>query len=221
MMAVRRLDPATGVVIDRLPNRGRPVRREPSRAPIEHLRYDWFPLHTKPRSERLAQIILESYGLATFCPVDPRPRHQNGYQRARKEARRIVEYPWHPRLMFVGMERPYAWHVVTGCEAVSAIISTTQGEIRRMDQMQIYQLMRTYGRGRFIPPEHQRFMRTGAEFEVGDAVIATEGPLTMHSGTIVVREINGEMAKVFTDFFGTTMGFSVPVAILAKRGPVV
>ena len=64
-------------------------------------------------------------------------------------------------------------------------------------------------------PDEQRFMRTGAEFQVGDRVRVVEGVLEGHAFS--VEQIAWNMAGVFGTWFGAEMGFDVPTQTLEKE----
>lgn len=208
----RRIDPATGRT-EQLPRRGRLTRLDPSSAPIEHTRWDWFPLAVSPGKEMLARLLLEARGLATFCPMEVRWRNANRYDQARRSKRRIA-YPWHPGVIFVGMRAPYPWATVMGSPVVRHVISIERDRPRRMKLYDVGRLIRLKDSGRFVRPEHQRWMPTGREFEAGDTVHVTAGPL--EGRTLKVEQIDGRMAEVFAEFFGSHRGFWIPLEHLER-----
>ena len=209
----RRVDPATGRTMENLPRRGRAHRREPSSVSVEHLRYDWFPLRVVPGKERLARILLEDRGLVTFCPVETRWRNANRADRARRNKRRMT-YPLHPGLVFVGLTQPYRWADVFAAPVVRSVISLAPDRPRRIRHDAVWRLMVRFGQGRFVRPDEQRWMATGAEFGVGDTVRVTSG--VMEGRRFEVAAITGSTARLFGHWFGAELGFEVPTEILAQ-----
>ena len=221
----RRIDPETREVERaRVPDVTRPrplpprvARREPSKSPVEHLAFDWFPLRVTPGKERLARLLLEDRGLVTFCPMEVKFRHRNHVQKARGQAKPPVAYPWHPGLVCVGLCWPYRWHLVVSVAPFQSIVSSNPDRPRRMRHDAIWRLMARFGEGRFVRPDHQRWMQTGSEFDAGDVVRVTTGPL--EGQAFRVDAISGSTARLFGRWFGTSdYGFDVPVEILAKDG---
>lgn len=211
----RRIDPRTGEPVDSLLRRGRKVPREPSAAPVEHLHYDWFPLRVSPGKERLVRLLLEDRGFVTFCPMEVKWRNANRADRARRKKRQIA-YPWHPGLVFVGMQQPHPWHQVVSIPPVRSVISIRPDRPVRMNPDDLWRLMKRFGEGRFVAPESHRWMRTGQEFGPGDMVRVVSGPLEGHIGPVEVQEITGNMARVFATFFGAERGFDIDVQHLAR-----
>lgn len=209
----RRIDPATGQPIGRLPKRGRVTRLEPSSAPIEHMAWDWFPLAVAPGKEQLARLLLEQRGLVSFCPLEVRWRNTNRYDKARR-AKRQIAYPWHPGVIFIGMREPYPWGTVMSPRPVRHVISMERAQPRAMKATEVGRLIRLKDHGRFMRPDHQRWMETGAEFEAGDAVRVVAGPL--EGRQLRVEQISGQMATVFAEFFGAHRGFEIPLEQLAR-----
>lgn len=211
--ASRRIDSATGKPIAKLLRRGRVHQREPSSVNVEHLRYDWFPLRVVSGKERLARILLEDRGLATFCPVETRWRHANRADQARR-SKRPITYPLHPGLLFVGLTPPHRWADVFAAPVVRSVISLAPDRPRRIRHDAVWRLMVRFGQGRFVRPKEQRWMATGAEFEVGDTVRVISG--VMEGRTFEVSAISGSTARLFGHWFGAELGFEVPTEILAK-----
>ena len=211
----QRIDASTGQPIGRLPKRGRVTRLEPSSAPIRHMAWDWFPLAVMPGKERLARLLLEPRGLVSFCPMEVRWRNANKYDRARRSKRQIA-YPWHPGVIFIGLRRPYPWASVMALEPVRYVISAEPDRPREIRTDEIGRLLRLKDSGRFIRPEHQRWMVTGAEFDPGDAVRVVAGPL--EGRKLRVEAISGQTATKFGEFFGATRGFEIRLTDVERAG---
>lgn len=207
-----RINPKTGEVTTVRPSTHRARPRTPSSATVRCGDWDWFPLSVFSGKEALAQILLEDSGFATFCPRKSRWRNRNRYDRAR-QTKRLIHYPWLPGLVFVGMCPPYEWHKLA-LRPVLHIVSTTQAEPRAMDQQAIWSLMETFEAGRFIAPDYHRHMATGEEFDPGDEVAFRDGP--MADQRVIVKEINGRVAHVFGQMFGSERGFQADVASLKR-----
>lgn len=191
--------------------RGQP--REPSRQRIDHLRYDWFPVRVQPGREKLARILMEDRGFVTFCPMEIKWRHCNRQAKARNDKRQIA-YPWHPGLVFVGMLAPYRWHLVVSLPMVRGVIGVRPDSPRRLRPDAVWRLMDRFGEGRFVPPDEQRWMPSGAEFAVGDRVRVVRG--AMEGQMFTVEMIRGRMAVLFGRWFGADMGFEAPLSMLAR-----
>lgn len=213
MKHARLIDPSTDRPIARLRAGGTNEKRQPSTAKVEHLRYDWFPLRVTPGRERLARLLLEDRGIVTFVPTEAKWRNRTKQDRARRQ-KQLIEYPWHPGLLFVGITRPYPWHDVFCWDVVRSIISPTPTSPCRLKHEEVWRLMQRFGRGRFVRPEHQRWMRSGEEFAVNDPVVVIDGAL--EGRRFIVSGITGELASVFGEFFGTARCFDIPVEHLAK-----
>jgi transcription antitermination factor NusG len=199
----------------RLPRRGHVTRLEPSSAPINHWAWDWFPLAVVAGRERLARLLLEARGLATFCPLEVRWRNTNRYDEARR-AKRQIAYPWHPGVIFVGLRWPYPWATVMAPAPVRHVISIERHRPRRMKTAEVGRLIRIMDSHRFVRPDHERWMVTGHEFDVGDAVRVTAGPF--EGRELRVQQISGRTALVFGEFFGAERGFEIRLQDLVRAG---
>ena len=176
-------------------------RREPSSAPIEHECFDWFPLAVWSGREKLARIMLEDAGLTTFHLVRVEWRNANKYDRARR-AKRRTGYPLVPGLVFVGLRRGqrYPWHLVVAPHVVSHVISDRPDRPRRLSHDAIGRLLEARDSGRFVRPDHQRYMPTGGEFGEGDQVRMWRG--AFEGKRLKVEKIDDRMLAAFVTFFG-------------------
>lgn len=207
-MMAWRIDPQTGET-RRVPSRGSVERRQPSAAKIEHMRWDWFPLAVWSGKETLARLMLEDAGLVTFCPVEVRWRNTNKYDKARR-AKRQIGYPVIPGLVFVGIRKPYPWHVVMAPHVVSYVVSDNPVAPKRIANDGIGRLIAAKDAGRFVRPDEQRHMPTGKEFGEGDQVHMWRG--AFQGKRLRVEKIEGAMLGAFAWFFGEVRLIWLPLS---------
>ena len=73
----------------------------------------------------------------------------------------------------------------------------------------LWGIMDRYSRGEFVAPSYQKHMETGCEFDPGDQIMMTDGPLIGQEFT--VRAINGSKAEVLCRLLGKEAVHSVGV----------
>ncbi len=167
--------------------------------------YRWFVLCTPPQREFLAELLLSREGFATFIPTRREWRFNNHVARM-KRIKTERTYPLMPRYLFVGMsDHTPGWRGIFRFGVVTSVIGVDNvPEVVRYQPL--HDLMQRHNAGRFRAPLAHQYMQTHREFKVGDRVLTDDG---LFEGK--VKEIKGNMAKVFIEIFGRTTQFEVPL----------
>jgi len=192
-----------------------PERREGGPFPIDRIaeeidRHAWFLARVSPGMEFSVVTLMADRGLFAWTPTRSEWRRPNGSV-ARKRLRTFVAAPGYVVVAMPLEPAARRWHLVTWCphviEMMGASIVGAPVEIGPANVELIVQLSTE-------AEEHERFMRTRAEFRVGDAVRAVSG---IYEGKVfdVMLIIEGR-ATVMADFCGAARRTSIPVSDLER-----
>lgn len=155
---------------------------------------DWYMVQTAPQREWIGQAIVAEHGHPVFLPTRDVWRRRN---RAERHKRR-VQFALIPRCLFLAFT-PGAedWLRLYNADAITGVVSV-QGKPRALPPAQLQDFLHRIGG--VSAPDHQRYMRSRAEFAVGDTVRVVDGPL---AGQLVeVTSIRGASAEALADLFG-------------------
>lgn len=133
----------------------------------------WFILRTLPQREIMSAKILRHMGLIAEVPREPRMRRQTKWDKERKS----ILYPSMPGYIFYATEcapREIPWHTVFKLHLIRSVVSIN-GVPALIDQSAVEHLLQSVWA--VEPPAYAKFLRTGKEFDVGDMVFITNGPL--------------------------------------------
>lgn len=164
---------------------------------------DWYALRARPATERLVADRLGSLGVPCAVPIKIEYRRRSRVAKT-KEA---VTLPVLTGYVFAAVA-PGRWGAVLGVRHVSGVLGV-EGVPTRMRAAQLAAFCRRSAAGAFSAPEHQRHMRTGREFSVGQKV-EVFGTRTPFDGRVVeVAELRGEVAQVVMQMLGSTRTVAV------------
>ncbi len=151
--------------------------------------------------------ILRRAGFQTFLPVRKEYRQMNRYS-TNKE---LVSYPLLNDWLFVGWdEAENRWHQLMDLDVVGGVMATG-GRPVRIKEAAVKALMRRYGGGK-LSPDTYRYMKTGAEFRVGDVVKVLEGPFDGHELRVV--DIAGPSVRAVLDILGGATEIEIGAGVL-------
>jgi len=122
--------------------------------------WSWYLVHTKPRKEGVALTNLERQGYACYLP-------QMQIERVRRRKAVIVTEPMFPRYLFVRLDSSghgKSWSPIRSTLGVSGLVHFGARTARVDDGL--VELLR----------QREETMPTEAIFDVGDAVVITDGP---------------------------------------------
>lgn len=147
------------------------------------------------RREHLPKLLLERKGFEVFLPLKKDWRRKDRTSREKQ----LVTFPLLADWVFVGwgFDRP-RWHELLSMDIVVGALGTN-GCPARIPDYKIVQLMQQWGAGK-VAPEHQRWMRTHGEFEVGDTVRVVAG--SWQGFEMDVVDIDGASAKGIINLLG-------------------
>ncbi len=166
----------------------------------------WYALRVISQKEFLAQEILRRLGLFTYVPVRKEWRHKNRYAKARRENKVLMSYPETVGYVFIGFtpnqltpENIPHWMKLFNLTCVTGAVGIN-GEPKQINKDALKRLAKTFPNG-VQKPEHEAYMRTHREYQVGDNVVICEGPF---QGQVVpVVELNEGHAIVKLELFGS------------------
>lgn len=151
--------------------------------------------------------ILRRAGFDTFLPLRKEYRQKNRFSPEKV----LVAYPLLNDWMFVGWDAgEYRWHQLMDLDVVGGVMATG-GRPVRVREPQIKALMRRFGGGK-LSPESYRYMKTHAEFNVGDLVRAVDGPLDGHELRVV--DIAGPSVRAVLDILGGATEIEIGADVL-------
>lgn len=156
--------------------------------------------HIKGTGERVfvAEHILKEADFQVYMPKRYDWRKTNRYSNERTR----VEYPAMGDWLFVGWpDHLNRWHDMMALEVVAGVLGSG-GNPLVISERDIIALMAEMGR-RGLPSELQRYMRTDAEFDVGDMVRVSSGSLEGYETEVV--EIDGPSALIVMELFGRSV----------------
>lgn len=158
------------------------------------------PVKGSGQEVNVHELILRKNGFEVFLPV-------------RKEWRRVSRYSpekvlrMYPKLggwMFVGLDDlGCRLQDLAALDLVDRVLGAA-GHPVVISEAKVIDLMRRWGGGTLAPEQH-RYMRTHAEFEVGDTVRVVEGSL--EGFEFEVTGIDGPFAEGFVSLFGRETAF--------------
>jgi transcriptional antiterminator RfaH len=122
--------------------------------------WSWYVVHTKPRQEDVALTNLERQGYACYLP-------QMQIERVRRRKAVIVTEPMFPRYLFVRLDSSghgKSWSPIRSTLGVSGLVHVGARAARVDDAL--VGLLR----------QREETKPTKAIFDVGDAVVITDGP---------------------------------------------
>jgi len=141
------------------------------------------------------EVLLRRNGFDVFLPVKLEWRRKH---RCTKE-KQLVAFPLLSGWLFVGwLSAQPRWDDLMALDVVSGVLGTG-GRPARISEARMSKLMRRWGGG-LAAPEHRRFQRTHAEYDVGDRVQVMQGTFEGVEVSVVSLEDSG--AKVAFQFFG-------------------
>ena len=168
--------------------------------------YSWYAVCVPPQKEFVFQRLLDRDGFATFVPTRKEWRFANRIARVKKRKSEKV-YPVMPRYVFVGMNTGTpGWDAVFRFNIIHPTVIGFDGEPYQIPNDPLYRLMREHNRGRFNAPDSHRYMQTHREFKAGDMVLTDDG---LFEGR--VQELQGNMARVFIEMFGSSREVMVDI----------
>lgn len=122
------------------------------------------------RREHLPKVLLERAGFEVFMPLRKDWRRVNRIS----SEKHLVTYPLLADWVFVGWDEGCPrWADLMELDIVVGMLGTN-GKPALIPEDRIVQMMAQWGAGQ-IAPEHHRYMRSHAEFEVGDTVRVVDG----------------------------------------------
>jgi transcriptional antiterminator NusG len=151
--------------------------------------------------------ILRRAGFDTFLPLRKEYRRKNRFSPEKV----LVAYPLLGDWLFVGWDAGEPrWHQLMDLDVVAGVMATG-GRPVQIAETQVKALMRQFGGGK-LSPECYRYMKTGAEFHVGDTVRAVDGPLDGHELRVV--EISGPSVRAVLDILGGSTEIEIGADVL-------
>ncbi|WP_170335004.1 transcription termination/antitermination protein NusG [Ruegeria arenilitoris] len=159
--------------------------------------------------EHLPKLLLERAGFEVFLPLRKEWRRVN---RVTQE-KHLVTFPLLADWVFVGWnpDQP-RWADLMALDIVVGALGTN-GIPARIPDRRIMQMMRAWGGGK-VAPEHQRWMRTHAEFDVGDLVRVAAGSWEGFEMNVV--EMSGSVAKGIISLLGRETELEMPADWLER-----
>jgi transcription antitermination factor NusG len=139
--------------------------------------------------------LLERAGFEVFLPLKKEWRRVNRISPDKK----LVTFPLLADWVFIGfVQGGPGWAELMALDVVVGALGTG-GIPARIKDRDIMHMMRVWGGGK-IAPEHQRWMRTHAEFDVGDTVRVVSGSLEGFEMRVV--DMDGASAKGLITLLG-------------------
>jgi len=150
------------------------------------------------------ELLMQRAGFEVFLPVKKVWRRKNRFS----PEKHLISYPLLADWVFVGWPKSECrWADLMTLDVVVGVMGTG-GRPVQLAHKPVCDLMRRHGDG-CLDPEHYRYMRTHAEFDLGDSARVVTGPLDGTSLRVI--EITGWSVKGVID----AMGGKVPVNIRA------
>jgi len=148
------------------------------------------------------ELLMQRAGFETFLPVRLEYRRVNWVS----PEKHLVAFPLFADWMFVGWPKAQCrWADLMALDIVTGVMGTGGAPVEiKEDKMN--DLMRTRGDGRRAPTRH-RYMRPNAEYEVGDKVRATAGPL--EGSVLEVVEIGRRSTRAVLDMIGGSISVDI------------
>ncbi|MFY0619311.1 transcription termination/antitermination protein NusG [Shimia sp.] len=153
------------------------------------------------------EVILRRNGFEVFLPVklDWRQKH-----RCTKE-KHLMAFPLLADWLFVGWPAGTPrWEDLMSLDVVCGVLGTG-GRPIRVSETRMARLMAQWGGGR-AAPEHRRYQRTHAEYDVGDRVRVAVGSLEGQEVSVVSLEGSG--ARVALQLFGRDVQMTLQADVL-------
>lgn len=151
--------------------------------------------------------ILRRNGFEVFLPVKYEWRRKNRFV----PDKHLVPFPALAGWLFVGWSSHQSrWSELARLEVVTGVLGAS-GQPVRISEDRMAKLMRRWGAPKNAP-KAQRFMRTHAEFDVGDRVRVAQGSLEGQELDVV--GFDGEGARVALHLFGRETEVTIPADTL-------
>lgn len=166
---------------------------------------DWYALRARPAAEGLVAGRLGSLGVPCALPVKIEYRRRSRVAKTKEAVTRPVLTGY----VFAAVS-PCAWGRVLGVRHVAGVLGV-DGVPTRMRASQLAAFCRRSAAGAFSAPEHQRHMRTGREFAVGQVVEITGTRTPLDGSVVEVSSLRGEVARVVMQMLGCTREIDVRV----------
>lgn len=193
------------------PNRLRLVRVQPEYREVR-TRAGEVAYRQIPRSGEATftqQVILNRLGFEVYMPARYEWRVVNRFTKE-KERQPIQRLPgW----AFIGFDDAPRWNVLKDSGMVS-FFATIDGRPALLTDAEMMKIRQRFGD--VTKPDVERFMRSHAEFSVGDMVALPGGPFD--GVQFRVREISGEVTRVIGDILGASRDIEVSTWDLRKTG---
>lgn len=156
-------------------------------------KYDWYMVQTAPQREWVSHSIITDLGFPAFLPIRVAHRRPNRHTEKRK-----MRFPLIPRSLFIGFIPGHeAWLTLHHANACSGVVSL-QGTPRALPSAIVHGFLYRIG-AEVDAPNYERYMRTRAEYAVGDTVRVVDGPLSGH--LVEVTDIRGPRAFAIIEAF--------------------
>lgn len=157
-----------------------------------------------------SEVLLRRAGFDVFIPVREVWRRENRFSKEK----RLVTYPMLGDWVFVGWPTGrFNWFDLMRLDVVAGVMGTG-GRPVQVSSAQVARLMKRWGSKGLTPSEHQ-FMRTHAEFAVGDVVKIVDGPLIGEEVRVV--DINGPAVSAVLSALGGAFKVEVRTDALERR----
>jgi len=158
--------------------------------------------------EFVHEVLLKKAGFEVFMPKRVEWRRVNPFS----VERRRVTYPLLHNWVFVGwpmfQER---WSDLAELNIVNGLLGDS-GQPLPVPHAKVVEMMRVWEAPACLAAMERRWMRTGAEFEVGDIV---QTPVGTWSGfDMEVVEVTGPSAKLLVNIFGRPTPLELPTDLL-------
>ena len=155
------------------------------------------------------ELLCRRAGFDVFLPVRKEWRRRNQFSTEKT----LQSFPLMPGWMFVGWSAAECrWQELMALDIVSGVMGTG-GRPLRISEAMICSLMRRWGGG-LLPPDLNRYMRRGNEFDVGDTMRVTEGPFVGFPARVL--EIDGPETKVVVNIFGRDTPLAINTELLER-----
>ena len=156
----------------------------------------WFALRVQPGSEVLVKDRLGSLGVPAAVPLKIVYRRRSRVAKVKT----AMTFPVLAGYAFAAVDVG-AWGRVLGLRHVSGVLGV-DGVPTRMQAGQLAAFCRRAAAGAFSAPEHQRHMRTGHEFAVGQRVEVCGTRTPLDGRVVEVSALRGDVARVVMEMLG-------------------
>ncbi len=180
------------------------------------MKHTWYALRVESQKEIVISQILRRMHYMAVTPTESvwrfTPKKRRSTEKVREKVRK--DYPimyGYVLIAFPEQVEPN-WFNLLSLDIIRSVVSF-EGRPMQLDTREVEETLRQWGAG-LTAPTIQKFMRTHAEYQVGDTVKVFAGGMDGLQGKVV--EITGAEARVLMQLMSSEHVVSVPTQACEK-----